>query len=766
MLALRLGFQCIFLVFCLTNAPFPVSGNIQTKLKYFETLKAADIHVITKRSIDTNPQAHLKFVNLKGLGRDFSFYLQTSPSILTSDFKAVTVDAYGRKTPISVNKNSFYSGALRDEPNSHVEATWENDNLLATISVPNEIYTVEPAWRHLPYSTNHSMIIYKASDVIKSFKNSRNQHHRICGFKRGVTVSEKEYEDSLAESAYYRTSGSENRSSAAFYQHEYHQSKRRSKRYTKKVHNTCELMVVADYKFYSGVGNKDLLNTANYLIHILRKVDTIYRTTLWDEKAGLINYGIKIKYMSIHREYSNHAQDYNYNKTWEITPLLQAFSRKLEFNKYCLAHLFTYQKFNDGVLGLAYIASSRRNTYGGICSPLYRKQTSFGVDILSLNTGWSSSMNTYGARILTQEADLVTAHEIGHNWGSEHDPGEGRCAPSSFDNGKFIMYPYAVSGYETNNQKFSPCSKKYISNVLKSKAYSCFSVMEEQFSFCGDGKVNASRNEECDPGFLDEHEDPCCTDKCLLKPQAKCSPANHECCTKDCRISKKGEICRSTIGHAGGCVYTSFCDGMNLVCPEAAKKPDNTPCLDKGKCFNGVCLSYCESRDMQPCICDNITDACRRCCMHKGVCKPINYRDNLPNGRPCVQGYCVQGVCKKAVKNLVHRLFSIFEIITSDRLVEFMKSNIVGTVIVFSLILWIPSSCVVSYYDKKQASAEQKKVDWMSHDNRSLYANDDSSLRVRRTESYKQRFIGAAKPSFNYPDWNPQNLKYEQETSI
>lgn len=30
-----------------------------------------------------------------------------------------------------------------DEPNSHVEATWENDNLLATISVPNEIYTVE-----------------------------------------------------------------------------------------------------------------------------------------------------------------------------------------------------------------------------------------------------------------------------------------------------------------------------------------------------------------------------------------------------------------------------------------------------------------------------------------------------------------------------------------------------------------------------------------------------------------------------------------------
>lgn len=27
-------------------------------------------------------------------------------------------------------------------------------------------------------------------------------------------------------------------------------------------------MVVADYKFYSGVGNKDLLNTANYLVSV------------------------------------------------------------------------------------------------------------------------------------------------------------------------------------------------------------------------------------------------------------------------------------------------------------------------------------------------------------------------------------------------------------------------------------------------------------------------------------------------------------------
>ena len=108
---------------------------------------------------------------------------------------------------------------------------------------------------------------------------------------------------------------------------------------------------------------------------------------------------------------------------------------------------------------------------------------------LYLNTGWSSSLNQYNRRLLTQEADLVTTHgtdtfyflsfiavelknwssqfsvfntkcfraELGHNWGSEHDPDTDECSPSSFDGGKYIMYTYSVSGYDPNN-KVSPLS--------------------------------------------------------------------------------------------------------------------------------------------------------------------------------------------------------------------------------------------------------------------------------------------------------------------
>ena len=52
-----------------------------------------------------------------------------------------------------------------------------------------------------------------------------------------------------------------------------------------------------------------------------------------------------------------------------------------------------------------------------------------------------------------QEADLVTTHELGHNFGAEHDPDNiPYCAPSDDQGGKFVMYPIAVSGDHVNNK--------------------------------------------------------------------------------------------------------------------------------------------------------------------------------------------------------------------------------------------------------------------------------------------------------------------------
>lgn len=71
---------------------------------------------------------------------------------------------------------------------------------------------------------------------------------------------------------------------------------------------------------------------------------------------------------------------------------------------------------------------------------------------LYLNSGLSSSRNHYGQRVITREADLVTAHEFGHNWGSEHDPDMPECSPSASQGGSYLMYTYSVSGYDINNK--------------------------------------------------------------------------------------------------------------------------------------------------------------------------------------------------------------------------------------------------------------------------------------------------------------------------
>lgn len=55
--------------------------------------------------------------------------------------------------------------------------------------------------------------------------------------------------------------------------------------------------------------------------------------------------------------------------------------------------------------------------------------------------------------MFNQEADLVTTHELGHNFGAEHDPDNiPHCAPSDDQGGKFVMYPIAVSGDHVNNK--------------------------------------------------------------------------------------------------------------------------------------------------------------------------------------------------------------------------------------------------------------------------------------------------------------------------
>ncbi|ELU11170.1 hypothetical protein CAPTEDRAFT_157290 [Capitella teleta] len=566
------------------------------------------------------------------------------------------------------------------------------------------------------------MIAYKKSDVIMEDDLGAS----YCGYVKGdVPVSSDAAEErQKRQVAFPQTSAAQ--------------------KATKR--DTCPLLLVADYRFFKNMGQGSLSRTTNYLIGLIDRVDSLYRKTNFSN--GFTGMGFEIKEMRIHQHptaVSPGSIHYNMEAdAWQTRELLETFSRDSRFKKFCLAHLFTHQAFEGGVLGLAYIGSSRTYSVGGVCSPAYYK----GGYQLFLNTGWSSSLNRYNRRLLTSEADLVTTHEFGHNWGSEHDPDTSECSPSTKDGGKHIMYTYSVSGYEPNNKMFSPCSKRAMGAVLLSKSKSCFT--EKSSGFCGNFEVE--EGEECDVG-LGVQSDPCCSDECKLRPGAKCSDLNHICCD-GCQVADNQKICHEAKN--GSCEAEGRCSGISLTCPPPPHKPDGTACLDRGECRSGQCLSMCESQGMVSCICESkendqdeskkkLDNSCQYCCKKNSnsPCEPFTGPDgmliDLDDGIPCARGFCHQGTCEQQVQDLVERFWDIIENISPSDLVQFMRANIVGTIIVLSLVIWVPASCLVSYIDRKRRREEEDEQYWHSPENKDLYQWEQPVINIKRAENLRYR---------------------------
>ena len=61
---------------------------------------------------------------------------------------------------------------------------------------------------------------------------------------------------------------------------------------------------------------------------------------------------------------------------------------------------------------------------------------------------------------------------------------------------------------------------------------------------------------------------------------------------------------------------------------------------------------------------------------------------------------------RKLKKNFVTILFGFF----------FFQDNLVGTVVVISLLIWIPASCLISWIDRQRAERDQKEWEWRRQD--------------------------------------------------
>ncbi|XP_063227447.1 ADAM 17-like protease isoform X2 [Bacillus rossius redtenbacheri] len=689
--------KTLFQVFLFLGLNCVVSCSIHKNLKYFETLHASQFtHNIVKRGSkqSDHPYNKIREVIFKAHGREFRLILNQKKGILHPKFKAYTVNGDGEEIPFFVDHENFYDGRLFGEVSSDASIHLEEGMMTGIINAPEETYHIEPSWRHLPDVDNQSMIVYRASDVHFSWEQGSGDTDtwpRTCAYvKEDANVSSDADEDDVT------------RDRRQAEQYEYTPTKTR-----------CPLLLVADYRFYHEMGASNTKTTINYLISLIDRVHKIYNDTTWQdrqEQDGFKGMGFVIKKIVVHSEPTRvRGGEAHYNmirEKWDVRNLLEVFSREYSHKDFCLAHLFTDLKFEGGILGLAYVGSPRRNSVGGICTPEYFKN---GYT-LYLNSGLSSSRNHYGQRVITREADLVTAHEFGHNWGSEHDPDIPECSPGASQGGSYLMYTYSVSGYDVNNKRFSPCSLRSIRKVLQAKSGRCFSEPEE--SFCGNLRVEG--DEECDAGLLGtEDNDSCCDKNCKLRrtPGTVCSDKNSPCC-QNCQFMPVGIKCRDA--QYATCEQESRCTGQSSECPRSPPMSDGTGCLERGQCRRGKCVPYCETQGLQSCMCDTVGDACKRCCRMNlnDTCYPVDPQDILPDGTPCIQGFCNKGLCEKTIQDVVERFWDIIEDININKVLLFLRDNIVGTVILVTALIWIPASCVISYIDRRRRHFQEEIANW------------------------------------------------------
>lgn len=78
----------------------------------------------------------------------------------------------------------------------------------------------------------------------------------------------------------------------------------------------------------------------------------------------------------------------------------------------------------------------------------------------------------------------------------------------------------------------------------------------------------------------------------------------------------------------------------------------------------------------------------------------------------------------------MERFWKIIDDININKVLLFLRDNIVGTVIIVTAVIWIPASYVINRVDQQRNVEEKNRLSW-SNSNDFVYVEEPSVLHVR-----------------------------------
>ena len=241
----------------------------------------------------------------------YSSTLSPHTDIFHKHFKTVLLNSNSSST-LNNPRHGHYIGKIDTVNDSRIVIHMTNDGMVTgNIELNNEMYYIEPSWRHISEQHDFHMIIYKKSDVY--FRIGHNETGQFC--------AHDSHKHSELPSLLLPLNNTHKDSDSGF---SYDTRFKRAVR----LRDTCEVILIADYKFFSTIGGNDEQQTKTYLIAIFERINQIFRSSLFETSDRKFSgFGMQIRNIVIHQDPNTvDSTDYNYLKeNWDVSEMLDAF---------------------------------------------------------------------------------------------------------------------------------------------------------------------------------------------------------------------------------------------------------------------------------------------------------------------------------------------------------------------------------------------------------------------------------------------------------